>query len=503
MCGFVGTTNTEMVELMLHKQEFRGPDGSKFWRDKNFAIGHCLLDINGEKQFQPIKTKNGNIIAFNGEMYDSTIQNDTVWLANMYETYGIKVLEYSDWHGSIIHYNPQTGDLTLVRDHFGAKPLWYYKKGNNIEVSTSLRSFLKKEPDKTTYARHMHSKQWLGRRTPWKYIHKVAPGEVVVLNVNKGTIRFSTLWKYHKMESLDLNLSEFQEKLIEALNKVAKNIQKTGLFLSGGFDSTMVLSAVKDSDLDLHVYSTQYHPRKGIKWDHEGFRREYQKAEQTCKEFGININGVMTNPWDRYMNHMHWIEKTHYSWADKNRTSPRYELCKRASADGCKVILTGDSADELVTGYKHHHKRFSNEYNLDTMDWVSKEEKWLPSKCWGKDTINNTLFHDLMTTSENNILTTDQTCGMFGMESRPCFLTQSFVKYCMNIKGTDKLKKHPDYADGEYKWLLREGMKDWIPQHIRLRNMKIGWSSPWDNNSEKVLKREQREQLDYLEELCR
>ena len=127
MCGFVGTTNTQNVELMLSKQEFRGPDGSKFWSNKEFAIGHCLLDINGKKQFQPIETPNGNIIAFNGEMYDSTIQNDTMWLANMYETYGRKVLEWSDWHGSIIHYNPKSGDITLVRDHFGAKPLWYYK----------------------------------------------------------------------------------------------------------------------------------------------------------------------------------------------------------------------------------------------------------------------------------------------------------------------------------------------------------------------------------------
>ena len=51
MCGFVGTTNTQNVELMLSKQEFRGPDGSKFWSNKEFAIGQCLLVINGKKQF--------------------------------------------------------------------------------------------------------------------------------------------------------------------------------------------------------------------------------------------------------------------------------------------------------------------------------------------------------------------------------------------------------------------------------------------------------------------
>ena len=503
MCGFVGTTNTHNVELMLSKQEFRGPDGSKFWKDKEFAIGHCLLDINGKRQFQPIETSNGNIIAFNGEMYDSTIQNDTMWLANMYETYGRKVLEWSDWHGSIIHYNPKSGDVTLVRDHFGAKPLWYYKKGKDIEVSTSLRSFLRKESDRRKWHIHMKTKQWFGRDTQWNYIHKVAPGEVVTLNIKKGTIRIENLWRYYNIESHDLHLPEFRDKLIESINKVAKNIQKTGLFLSGGFDSTMAFSAVKDSDLDLHIYSCKYDKQLGRQWDHEGFRREFGKAKHTCIEFGYDVNEVMTYPNKRYMNHMHWIEKTHYLWADKNRTSPRYEMCKQASADGCKVILTGDSADELVSGYKHHEKRFNDEYNLETMEHVKRTHKWFPTKSFGDDLINNTLFHDLLTTSEQNILTTDQTCGMFGMESRPVFLTQSFVKYIMSVKGTDKLKDNPDYHPGEWKWLLREGMKDYIPEHVRLRAQKIGWSSPWDNNNDKIRKREQIEQLKYLEEMCK
>ena len=503
MCGLVGTTNTNTVEHMLDRQAFRGPDGSRFWSDENFAIGHCLLDISGEQQFQPIKTKNGNILAFVGEMYDSSIANDTMWLANMYETYGHKVLEWSDWHGAILHYNPKTTDLTIVRDHFGAKPLWFYKKGKNIEVSTSLRSFLKKESDRTTWSRHMHSKQWIGRRTQWKYIHKVAPGDLITFNLSKGTIRYNTLWKYHKIEEKRLDEQEFSDKLIESINKVGKNIQKTGLFLSGGFDSTMVFSALKNSDIDLHIYATRYDTKPAMKWDHEGFRRELQKAHGTCQEFGYPLNEVLLPRDDRYMNHMKWIERTHFLWSDKNRTAPRYALARQAAKDGCKVILTGDSADELVTGYKHHHKRFNHKYNLETMEWVKNKEVWFPTKCWGKDSINNTLFHDLLTTSEQNILTTDQTAGMFGMESRPCFLTQSFAKYCLDINGADKLKKHPDYHHGEYKYLLREVMKDYIPLHVRKRSMKIGWSSPWDNNNEKVIKREQLEQLIYLEEMCK
>ena len=66
MCGFVVTTDIQNTELMLGKQAFRGPDAQSFYKDKHIGMGHALLDINGERQVQPYKTKKGNYIVFNG-----------------------------------------------------------------------------------------------------------------------------------------------------------------------------------------------------------------------------------------------------------------------------------------------------------------------------------------------------------------------------------------------------------------------------------------------------
>ena len=93
MCGFVGTTENALVKQMLLKQEHRGPDGNRYWQNSDFAFGHSLLDINGKTQYQPYRTKKGNIVLFNGEMYDADIQNDTKWLAEGIDTYGHKLLE--------------------------------------------------------------------------------------------------------------------------------------------------------------------------------------------------------------------------------------------------------------------------------------------------------------------------------------------------------------------------------------------------------------------------
>ena len=81
MCGFVVTTDIENCAKMMERQQFRGPDGMAMWKNDKIAMAHALLDISGKKQLQPYKTKKGNYLVFNGEMYDTNIQNDTKYLA--------------------------------------------------------------------------------------------------------------------------------------------------------------------------------------------------------------------------------------------------------------------------------------------------------------------------------------------------------------------------------------------------------------------------------------
>ena len=117
--------------------------------------------------------------------------------------------------------------------------------------------------------------------------------------------------------------------------------------------------------------------------------------------------------------------------------------------------------------------------------------------------LNNTLFTDLLCTSEQNILATDQTAGMFGMESRIPFLTQSFAKYVLSIMGRVKFRQTKQYRKGTNKFLMREVMKDYLPEHVRTRKKKTGWSSPWDNNHPELSPKWRRQDLDFLKQLSK
>jgi hypothetical protein len=90
---------------------------------------------------------------------------------------------------------------------------------------------------------------------------------------------------------------------------------------------------------------------------------------------------------------------------------------------------------------------------------------------------------------------------MFGMESRPVFLSQNYVQYIFQISGAEKFKQHPDWQKGTYKYLLREVFGDMLPKHVRERKQKVGWSSPWDNNVKLIEQRWREEDLEFLEVL--
>ena len=88
MCGFVVTTENNKADTYIDAQRFRGPDArGETIRLSDLTFAHVLLDISGEREIQPYITSKGNIMVFNGEMYDSNIPNDTKFLAEGYEKY--------------------------------------------------------------------------------------------------------------------------------------------------------------------------------------------------------------------------------------------------------------------------------------------------------------------------------------------------------------------------------------------------------------------------------
>ena len=309
MCGFIGTTNKPLAELMLRKQEHRGPDALSFWGDEKIKLGHALLDITGANQIQPITTESGNIVMLNGEMYDSRIANDTVWLGKMLDKYGLSVLEWTDWHGSIMYYMPQQNKLVLVRDQFGTKPLWWGWDGKTFEFSTSCKSFLYKKLN--VNERKFGS---LGDECIWKGYHKVEAGGVLEFDTNNWSLTRRNLWNWFILRKKTFDAEEFIHETKQSILKVANHgnsTNKHAIFLSGGFDSQLVASICRESTKDITLFTCGYTNEKGNSHAHMGFQNESMMAKKSSELWGRELVKVDLGRDQRIALGKTWLAGTH------------------------------------------------------------------------------------------------------------------------------------------------------------------------------------------------
>ncbi len=169
MCGFVGMLNLDssrradgIVQSLAALQVHRGPDDAGLLKSGPFALAHQRLrildlSVNGT---QPMQTKDrSHILGFAGEVYnyieikekllnkDPSIQfsskTDTEVVLQAIKKWGHDALSELNGMFALSYFEPLTGRLTLARDPFGIKPLFYLVHNNQFWFSTEIKSLLK------------------------------------------------------------------------------------------------------------------------------------------------------------------------------------------------------------------------------------------------------------------------------------------------------------------------------------------------------------------------
>ena len=164
MCGFLvyaSKSNNILSEVIkkkiLNSQKHRGPDKSSYIKIDNIYFFHNRLKIIdlSDKANQPfISNKTGNIIVFNGEIYNFKelrkkllnrkfkSHSDTEVLLYLYEKYGDNFVKFINGMFSIVIYDKKKKKLFSVRDRFGIKPLYMYQDKEKVIYSTEIKPIL-------------------------------------------------------------------------------------------------------------------------------------------------------------------------------------------------------------------------------------------------------------------------------------------------------------------------------------------------------------------------
>lgn len=323
----------------------------------------------------------GSMLVLNGELYNASelrtylkskslkfsSNTDTEVLLLGLKMEGISFLKRCRGMWAFIYWDNLNRKLTVCRDRFGQKPLYFAKLANNRYIFSSeiksIRAFYKNNNfrqeliwDFLRFGFADHSEH-----TFYSGIDKVMPGTYLEFSREKCYIH-----TYYKLE-MDTNQGS-EEQIRSSIQQSVTSHMNADVpifsFLSGGLDSsiiTLLADKNKKSPEKLIALTNTY---DGLEVDQPSIEFKNLLSETTF----INVNANKENF------HSNFEDLLEIQDEPFNTTAifAAYRMFQFAKNElGAKVVLVGDGADELFGGYVRVYASFALRDAIQSNPWLA------------------------------------------------------------------------------------------------------------------------------------
>lgn len=500
--------------------------------DINFALGHrrlAVIDLSSAAH-QPMSNRaNGIWVSYNGEIYNYRelrdelktrrhhffSQSDTEVIIHLYEEYGDKsflmlngIFSFALWDGRI-------NRLYLVRDRYGAKPLYYSVQDNILSFASEIKAILEVEGVRpklniAALREYFTFQNTFGDTTLFDNINLLEPGHF--LTIENDRIFKIRYWDFSYEEMDDRGekyfIEQLHERLDEAVSRQLVSDVPVGSYLSGGLDSGSITALASKRIPRLMTFTGGFDVATAVSI--EGQFDERQKAELLSRQFGTEHYQMVIHAGD-----LEWALPRVIWHSEDLRVGmsyPHYYLSQLASKF-VKVVLAGPGGDETLGGYPWRYATFKNcrtadeferaiynywsrlvpdpEFkNFFTSKMLSRFGSYSPReslrKVLDENSFNNffrkALYVDAKTFLHGILVIEDKLSMAHSLESRVPFLDNELVdfttripsRYLLNDSWVETAKTDINVSG---KYILRRAMANILPREI-IENRKQGFSPP-------------------------
>ena len=555
MCGIVGfidfnkKLSVDQLNKFIQSLSHRGPDdnGDFFLKIPkcNIAIGHTRLTILDPsiKGKQPMTYKD-IVISFNGEIYNFMsirddlekkgyvfeTKTDTEVLLKAYDCWGLKFINKVNGMFAISLFDKPQRKLYLLRDRLGVKPLYWSFSDDNFIFSSEIKVFKNDSSKKVKISN-------TGIYNYFKYgyipephsilegVQKLKAGYFLELDIDKKNISLEKYWDVEfTKDNFEKNFNE--EDVIKKLDKMINESVKlrmvsdfpVGIFLSGGYDSSLIASYMCNlSNKNIESFTI-------------GFENELVDESMHAKKIS---NFLKTNHHEFILKNedildILWNYKELYDEPIGDPAILPTAFLSRQTKKKVKVVQSADGGDELFSGYDKYRKilnrnekskyipvfikktliefyfkrqnsiRNKNLLNIykyckhrDLISWfiddslahdnlqlerllinpkITKTNFQLNLK--NKNDLNQMLYLDVKTFLVDGIMHKVDRASMYsGLEAREPLLDYKLVEYALS------LPEHLKMKGGELKYLLKTLAHSKIPKEL-IERPKQGFNIP-------------------------
>lgn len=351
----------------------RGPDGAGLQERGRVAFGHRRLKIIdlSDKAAQPMVDADlGLTLTFNGCIYNYpelraelegrgyrfTSSGDTEVILKSFHAWGEACVERFHGMFAFAIHDHASGAVTLARDRFGIKPLYYAEGDRRLRIASSLPALLAAgDIDSSIDRAALHN---------YMSFHAVVPPPRTILNGVKklapatlrryapdGSFTERVYWRPpHQRRDGDAGLSmqDWRDRVLDALRVAVRRRMvadvPVGVLLSGGVDSSIIVGLLaQEGQANLATYSIGFEEANGEKGD------EFIYSDLIAKTFGTDHHKIFVPSSDL----MGALPDTIHAMSEPmvSYDNIGFYLLSREVSKTIKVVQSGQGADEVFAGY--------------------------------------------------------------------------------------------------------------------------------------------------------
>lgn len=397
MCGICGVIAIDgpldlpagAPERMIGVIRHRGPDEFGAWRDETVFLGHARLSIidpvDGQ---QPMATSDGRChITYNGEVFNYVeLKTELEQKGHRFRTHSdteVILAAWLEWGpGCVDRFNGQfafalwdagTRELFLARDRFGICPLFVTEQAGRLLFASEVKSLgafpgAALAPDPEGFAEILTYWATVPPLTAFRDVRQLPPGHCALVRPGRpaaaGDGLLPRCLEARRYWAPDFLPADEDRRFVPAAERVALTEElrarleaavtlrmradvPVGSYLSGGLDSSAVAAMA-------HRLSSEKLRTYGLGFEREGFdEREWQAM--MVEHLGVDHHGVVVAQ-DEIAGRLRQVTWHAEAPLPRAAPTPLMMLSGHVHDHGCRVVLTGEGADEVFVGYDIHRE---------------------------------------------------------------------------------------------------------------------------------------------------
>ena len=403
MCGIAGFTGhagtaKPFITAMCKRLHHRGPDDGHVWLGDEVTLGHrrlAIVDARSRSR-QPFQTADGQgVLSYNGEVYNFVeLRNQLVDEGLSFDTQSdteVVLAALHHWGAEIAvpkfvgmfafaYFDQRTTTLWLARDRTGMKPLYYALHDEQISFASETNAlfagpFAQAEISDVALCSLVITERFESEKSLFQGVHSLEPGTIVsfsdgVLNTSCYFDVLTHLQPQRILLQKSNNIAELEscgERLLRrAVHEHMVGDNPVATMCSGGLDSGLVSAFARERNPDISGYVADIEGMNSV---------ELARARRLAEHIKIDLRVVNVSV-ERYFSAVPQALAANNQPLFFLQDVAGMLVAEDIAADGFKVALTGDGADEIFGGYDWHQAAYQSWWRRQAqLRWV-KNLRW-------------------------------------------------------------------------------------------------------------------------------